>query len=192
MGMEERRWYAVQVKPRHEKTVASLLRGRGVEEFLPLYAREQQWSDRRKIVQFPLFPLYTFCRLGGAEHSLVLQVPGVRSLVGFNNHAVPVGEEEIEMVRAMVASRLPLSPGRALVRGKRVRVNRGPLAGCEGILERKGNRHRMVVTLSLLRRSVAVEIDPEWVTMIAGSQESQTTGGWTRAWTPQRLRRAGV
>jgi transcription antitermination factor NusG len=181
----QRRWFAVQVKPRHEKAAAEVLRGRGLEEFLPLYTRQRQWSDRLKLVEFPLFPHYTFCRLGETEHPLVWRVPGVRSIVGFNHHAIPVEDVEIDAVRALVDSHLVLAPLGPQGAGQRVRVVKGPLFGCEGVLEGFNSGQRLVVTISLLGRSVGVEIDPSWVVVIgpfrAGRPGTCRSGGRQRA-----------
>jgi transcription antitermination factor NusG len=186
----QRRWFAVQVKPRHEKTVAEMLRGRGLEEFLPLYTRQKRWSDRLKLAQFPLFPQYTFCRLAQTEHTLVRRVPGVRSIVGFNDRAVPVEDAEIEAVRTLVDSHLALSPLGLPAVGQRVRVVKGPLAGCEGVLKGFKGELRLVVTVSLLGRSVGVEIDPSWVIAVdspwSGDREPARA---VRATTLHRLRR---
>jgi transcription antitermination factor NusG len=187
----QRRWFAVQVKPRHEKAVAQVLRGKGLEEFLPLYTRKREWSDRLKLVQFPLFPQYTFCRLAETEHSLVWRVPGVRSIVGFNHHAIPVEDAEIDTVRTLVDSHLALAPLGVQGAGQRVRVVKGPLFGCEGVLEGFKGGQRLVVTVSLLGRSVGVEIDPSWVVVIdpswpAGRARAELLG----AGTPYRMRRS--
>ncbi|MDA1315299.1 MAG: UpxY family transcription antiterminator [Acidobacteria bacterium] len=186
----QRRWFAVRVKPRHEHSVAEALRGRGLEEFLPLYTRKAQWSDRLKLVQSPLFPQYTFCRLGEAEHSLVRLVPGVRSIVGFNHHPMPVEDAEIDAVRTLVDSHLVLVPLGPLGVGQRVQVVKGPLFGCEGVLEGFKSRQRLVVTVSLLGRSVGVEIDPSWVVVIEPSWPAgRERAGLLGAGTPHRLRR---
>jgi len=118
----EKRWYAIQVKPRCEKGVSTYLNARGVEEFLPLYSLRRQWSDRSKLVELPLFPRYTFGRLDRAEQSLAKQVPGVRSIVGFEAGAVQVDDCEIDSIRAMVDSRLALTPRALFIEGQRVRV----------------------------------------------------------------------
>lgn len=104
------------------------MNARGVEEFLPLYSLRRQWSDRSKLVELPLFPRYTFGRLDRAEQSLAKQVPGVRSIVGFEAGAVQVDDCEIDSIRAMVDSRLALTPRALFIEGQRVRVEHGPLA----------------------------------------------------------------
>jgi transcription antitermination factor NusG len=190
----QRRWYAVQVKPRHEKVVAELMRGRGLEEFLPLHTQPRRWSDRLQLVHFPLFPRYVFCRLEEAEHPLVRQVPGVRSIVGFSDRATPVCDAEIDAVRVLVDSQLPLFRLRDSSVGQRVRVVKGPLVGCEGFLDRFKSTQRLVVTVSLLGRSIAVEIDPSWVIVLHSSEElpGRGTRRTAEAAVPHRLRRFGV
>jgi len=148
----QHRWYAVQVKPRHEKSVTAAMRRRGLEEFLPLYTRQMRWSDRFKIVEFPLFPQYTFCRIKEAHFTLVRELPGVRTIVGVNGRATPVEDREIEAVRSLVASCLPLSPLETPPAGSWVRVTGGPLSGCEGVLQTFHRRQRLAVGVSLLGR----------------------------------------
>jgi len=187
----EKRWYAIQVKPRCEKRVSTYLHARGVEEFLPLYSRRRQWSDRSKVVELPLFPRYMFGRLDRAEQGLVKQVPGVRTIVGFEAGAVPVNDGEIDSIRRMVDSRLALKPQARFVEGQCVRVEHGPLAGCEGVLERFKGARRLVVNVPLLHRSVAVEIDPSWVTVVQGTG-ANARQVVTRRWSSPRLRRGPV
>lgn len=163
----EKRWYAIQVKPRCEKRVSTYLHARGVEEFLPLCSSRRQWSDRSKLVELPLFPCYMFGRLDRAGQNLVKQTPGVRSIVGSEAGSVPMDECEIETIRRMIDSRLTLKSQTCFVEGQRVRVQHGPLAGCEGVFERFKGTQRLVVNVSLLHRSVAVEIDPSWVTAVS-------------------------
>ena len=157
-------WFALRVRPRHEKTVALTLQHRGLEQFLPLYTQRRRWSDRDKLVELPLFPTYLFCRFAASQKPSLLRIPGVRMIVGRHNGPEPVDESEIEAVRSVVGSGLPACPWAGLPKGQRVRLNQGPLAGCEGILERAKGCDRLVITVSLLLRGVAVEVDRSWVT----------------------------
>jgi transcription antitermination factor NusG len=159
-------WYALTVKPNHEKTTAQALESKGLESFLPLYRARRRWSDRIKELDLPLFAGYVFCRFMGGERARVLTTPGVTSVVGFGNQPAPVAEEEIEAVRAMIASGLPVGPWPYLRVGERVRIEAGPLCGLEGILTQVKDVWRVVVSVELLQRSVAAEVDRDVVSIV--------------------------
>jgi len=160
----KQRWYAVETKTRLEQTVESLLRNKGYETFLPLYKVRRQWSDRIKLLDAALFPGYLFSRLGGGQRTLpLLTTPFVRGIVSSGGRPLPVPEEEVEAVRAIVASGLPATPWPYLQEGDRVRIRHGSLAGVEGLLLSFKKQHRLVVSIDMLHRSVAVEIDIAWV-----------------------------
>lgn len=156
---EQFSWFALQVRTRHEAGVASFLEGKGYEFFLPTYTCRRRWSDRIKEVETPLFPGYLFCRFDPRERLPILKTPGVIQVVGYNRLPVPIEESEVQAIQALVASGLPRHPWPFLAVGDRVRIESGPLRGHEGLLlDFKGN-HRLVLSVSLLQRSVAVEID---------------------------------
>jgi len=156
-------WFALQVRARYEQGVADHLNGKGYELFLPLYKCRKRWSDRVKEVEVPLFPGYLFCRLNPQDRLPILKTPGVIQVVGSNRIPAAVDEHEIQAIQAMVASGIPNQPWPFLATGDRVRIESGPLSGLEGILvEFKGN-HRLVLSVTLLQRSVAVEIDSAFV-----------------------------
>jgi transcription antitermination factor NusG len=156
-------WFALQVRVRYEEGVADHLEGKGYELFLPLYKCRKRWSDRVKEVEAPLFPGYLFCRLNPQDRLPILKTPGMIQIVGSNRIPTAVDEEEIRAIQAMVASGIPNHPWPFLATGDRVRIESGPLNGLEGILvEFKGN-HRLVLSVTLLQRSVAVEIDSAFV-----------------------------
>lgn len=156
-------WFALQVRARYEQRVADHLDGKGYELFLPLYKCRKRWSDRIKEVEAPLFPGYLFCRLNPQDRLPLLKTPGVIQVVGSHRTPTAVDEHEIEAIQAMVASGIPNQPWPFLATGDRVRIESGPLSGLEGILvEFKGN-HRLVLSVTLLQRSVAVEIDSAFV-----------------------------
>lgn len=162
-------WFALQVRARHEQGVAGHLEGKGYELFLPLYKCRKRWSDRVKEVEAPLFPGYLFCRLNPQDRLPILKSPGMIQIVGSNRIPTAVDEHEIQAIRAMVASGIPNQPWPFLAAGDRVRIESGPLRGLEGILvEFKGN-HRLVLSVTLLQRSVAVEIDSAFVTSLRSS-----------------------
>ena len=155
----EPRWYAAYTCARHEKCVAAELQARSVEHFLPLYGSVRRWRDRRVRLDLPLFPGYVFLRLPLCDKLRVLQIPSVVRLVGFNGQPAPLSDDEIAALRRGLTERLNAQPHPYLTVGRRVRVASGPLAGLEGIIVRKKNQSRFVVSLSLIMRSVSVELD---------------------------------
>lgn len=157
------RWYAVRVRSQHEDLVARHLSVRGLESFLPLYKRQHRWSDRFKEVELPLFPGYVFCQFDPANRLPVLTVPGVVHVVGAGKNLLPIEEDEIAALQAAVKSGCPAQPWSFLEIGQRVRIEYGPLCGIEGILLSFRGHQRLVLSISLLQRSVAVEISGEWV-----------------------------
>jgi len=162
-GMPERLWFALVVKPRHEKSVARGLRAKQLEEFLPLYRERRTWSDRTKAVEFPLFSGYVFCRFAYAERIPVLNTPGVVCILGAGEVFAPIAETEMETIRLIAQSGLPAKPCPYLSVGEVVRVEEGPLAGINGIVIRNKGATSVVISVELLRRSVAVELNSETV-----------------------------
>ena len=167
-------WYVLRVRSNCEKKVSDGLISRGVEEFLPTYRCRSYWSDRVKWIDRPLFSGYVFCRLGDGPWSRITQVPGVIGPVSFGSRPAPVDFAEMAALRKMVGSSAPLFPVVFLRTGQRVMVKRGPLAGLEGILERIGKDCRVLVSVSLLHRSVAAEVDAEWVVPIPEARISSS------------------
>jgi transcription antitermination factor NusG len=161
-------WFAVRVKSRREKVVAAIARGKGYEEFVACWRSRRRWSDRNKSVDLPLFPGYVFCRFRREERLPLLMIPGVVHIVGIGNTPVPIDDQEIAAIRAAADAGLPCEPQPFLEVGERVRVERGPLAGVEGILVGLRRHYRLVVSITLLRRSVAVDIEGDWVSKAAG------------------------
>jgi transcription antitermination factor NusG len=139
--------------------VAAQLCVRSVEHFLPVYESVRQWKDRRMKLQLPLFPGYVFVQLALRDRLRVLEVPGVAKLVGFNGSPTALPQEEIELLRASLADGVRAEPHPYLKIGRRVRVKAGPLRGMEGILAQRKNRSRFVISVDLIRRSVAVEVE---------------------------------
>lgn len=165
-------WYALYTRHQHEKTVARILSGKGFEIFLPLYATAHRWKDRTKHLSLPLFPCYVFLRGETHRRTDVLSTPGVHSLVGIEGRPAPISESEIDAIRQMVESKVRLEPHPFLRCGDWIRVKSGPLAGIEGILVRKKKLLRLVVSVELLQKSVAVEVD-------ASAVERATRPCWT-------------
>jgi transcription antitermination factor NusG len=160
-------WYALQLRPRHEKLVATTLVNKGYEGFLPLYRKKSRWSDRIKEIELPLFDGYLFCRFDINKRLPILITPGVMRIVGFGKIPHPVEDQEIAALQSICISGLQAEPWPYIRIGQRVRIDRGSLAGVEGIItdNKKGFR-RLIVSVTLLQRSVSVEIDEAWISPI--------------------------
>jgi transcription antitermination factor NusG len=174
-------WFALQVRTRHEAGVAEQLSGQGYERFLPLCKLRKRWSDRIKEVDAPLFPGYLFCRFNPHDRLPILKTPGVMQIVGFNNGPTAVDEIEIRSIQTLVAASVPYQPWPFLTAGDRVRIESGPLLGLEGILTDVRRSHRLVLSVTLLQRSVAVEIDSALVTAVSPSRPRQPETSRPRA-----------
>ena len=157
-------WLAVKVRPNFEKTVSAQFKARGIQDFLPLYSSRRQWKDRVKTLEMPLFPGYVFCRIDPRHRVPVLQVPGVTGFIAFGKELAPIPDEEIDAVKKIIESKLQASPCPFLRIGQAVLINKGPLAGIEGILTEFRNSYRIVVSVPMLQRSVSADIDSAWVT----------------------------
>jgi transcription antitermination factor NusG len=156
-------WFALRVKSRSEKIVSTIARNKGFEEFLPLYQSRRRWSDRFQSVALPLFPGYVFCRANPEFRLPLLTIPGVLSFVGIGRLPAPIDDAEIAAIQTAVGAGLLAEPYPFLEVGQRVRLEEGPLAGLEGFLVEVRKQQRIAVSVSLLKRSVAVEIDRHWV-----------------------------
>ncbi len=157
-------WFAVQTRARYENFAAKQLAGRGYEVFLPFYQCKRRWSDRMQEFEMPLFPGYLFCRFNLLDRLPILTTPGVIQIVGIGKTPIPVDEEEVSALHAAVKAGLPRHPWPFLKVGERVRVEAGPLSGLEGVLLNFKGRYRLVLSVTLLQRSVAVEVESAWVT----------------------------
>jgi transcription antitermination factor NusG len=155
----EARWYATYTRANHERRVADQLAERGVENFLPQFESVRKWKDRRVRLQRPLFPGYVFVQLTLENRLQVLQVPGVVRLVGFNGVPAHLPEEDIRILRSGLSRDPRVAPHPFLSVGRRVRISAGPFVGLEGILCRKKSDLRVIISLELIRRSVAVDVD---------------------------------
>jgi transcription antitermination factor NusG len=157
-------WYGIHVKSRCESRVHQELSDRGFETFLPMHREKRRWSDRTKTIDVPLFPGYLFCKFELTHRFRILNAPGVARILGAGSTPIPISEAEIRSVEALVASRTALVPWPFLQIGQRVRIAYGPLAGVEGIVARaEDGRSRVVVSVTMLQRAVAAEIDREWI-----------------------------
>ena len=159
-------WFALQVRSRKEDWVASQLAGQGFECFLPKYKTIRRWSDRRKALEQPLFPGYLFCRFDYQNRRPLVMTPGVVQVIGIGRTPMPIEESEIEAIQLAISSGLPSQPWLYLEVGERVRINYGSLSGLEGILVNFKGNYRVVLSVSLLQRSIAMEVDLAWVTSV--------------------------
>ena len=156
---DNRSWFAIRVRSNYERITGAHLRERGYDQFAPSYRSERRWSDRTKEIEQLLFPGYIFCRFDSGDRLLVLTAPGVVDVVGFGKTPERIPDEEIERVRRMVESGLLVTPHPFLNVGQAVLIERGPLTGLEGILVEVKGKHRLVVSINLLQRSVSAEVD---------------------------------
>lgn len=154
-------WYAVQTRARHEKKVAKQLQEKGATTFLPLVTQIHRWSDRRKVIELPLFPCYAFARLAPSVEMRLsaLQTPSVLSIVGARGLGAPIPDKEIEDVQTLLAQNATSSLYPFLKVGQRVRIRGGCLDGVEGFLVAEKSDRRLVVSIALIQQSVSVQID---------------------------------
>ena len=162
-------WYALQVRPRRESMAAEILRNKGYKPFLPTYKSKRRWSDRTKILELPLFSGYLFCRFDLETRLPILTTPGVNSIVGAGRIPQAVDETEIEAIRTMINSGVACDPYPHLPAGQLVRVGYGSLEGLTGVVQKHRNEYRLIISVTLLMRSVSVEIDRAWLTPIHSS-----------------------
>ena len=152
-------WYAAYTRANHERRVADQLAERAVEHFLPQYESVRKWKDRKVRLQMPLFPGYVFVHLALQNRLKVLQVPGVAYLVGFGGLPTALPETVMEIMRSGLSQSLRAEPHPFLSVGRRVRIRSGPFAGLEGILKQRKNNLRVVVSLEVIQRAVAVDVE---------------------------------
>jgi transcription antitermination factor NusG len=156
-------WYAIQTRAKHEKSVSAFLEGKGYDQFLPLYQSWHRSSGRLKSVFLPLFSGYLFGRFDKNRRLPILMTPGVAGIVGRGKEPEPILAEEIARIQVSCASGLKMTPWPYLEGGEPVRVECGPLRGVEGIFVTEKSNCRLVISVGILRRSVAVEVDRDWI-----------------------------
>jgi transcription antitermination factor NusG len=166
-------WFALRIKSNFEKVSSQILEQKGYEAFLPTYRTKNRWSDRTKIIDRPLFPGYVFCRFDQNNRLPILVTPGVVGVVGIGKTPMAVEEREIEAIQAILRSGLPATPWPFVTVGQRLLIERGPLSGVEGILQEIKNSYRFIVSVNLLQRSVAAEVDASWVRPVASREPLQ-------------------
>jgi transcription antitermination factor NusG len=158
------RWFAIRTAPRWESLASSELNQRGLETYLPVCRVKRRWSDRTKIIDQPLFPGYLFGRFHLNDRVRILQLPGVKQILGIGSAPAPISEAELANLRALVAANPVMVPWPYLRAGQRVQICRGPLAGVKGFVVRaEEGSLRIVVSVDLLQRSVATEIDRDCI-----------------------------
>ena len=166
-GSDAQNWHVIYTRHQHEKIVAQILSSKGFEIFLPLYTAVHRWKDRDKQLSLPLFPCYVFLKGGMERRTEIVTTPGMYSFVGTQNRAAVIPPEEMDAIRRAVESPARVEPHPFLKCGDRVRVKSGAMAGVEGILTRKKNLYRLVLSVELLRQAVALDIDAHLVEKVA-------------------------
>jgi transcription antitermination factor NusG len=167
------KWFALQVRTRWESSTAVLLSGKGYQTLLPTFKTKKRWSGRLREVNSPLFPGYVFCQFDGQKRLPVLVTPGVIAVVGRGRVPIPVEDSEIAAIQTVVSSGLHAEPWPFLEVGQRIRIDDEALRGLEGILINFKGNQRIVVSVSLLRRSVALEIDRSRVSPVHTPRTSE-------------------
>jgi len=160
-------WYAIYTRHQHEKVIARLLSEKGFEVFLPVETVARRWKDRTKQLSLPLFPCYVFIRESLHRRLDIVTTPGFHSFVGFGDQPATIPQKEIEAIRQAFTSGSRVEPYPFLRFGDKVRIRSGPLEGIEGILVRKKKSVRLVLSVELLEKSVAVEVDAFLVERVA-------------------------
>jgi transcription antitermination factor NusG len=156
-------WYGVRTKSKCEKVAAVSLASKGYISYLPCYRNRRRWSDRVTEIETPLFPGYVFCRFDVLKRLPVLTTPGVVSVVGIGKQPLSIPDEEIAAVETLLKSKLYAEPWPYLSEGHRIRIEHGPLTGLEGVVIKIKDRWRIVVSVTLLQRSVAAEVERDWI-----------------------------
>jgi transcription antitermination factor NusG len=169
-GFATPRWYAVHTRVNQEKRLAEQLAQRSIEHFLPLYESVRRWKDRNVTLHMPLFPGYLLIHIEIRDKLRVLQIPGAARLVSFNGNPEPLEDAEIDALRQTLGGQVRVEPHPYSQIGQRVRVKAGTLAGLEGILVKKKNEYRIVLSIDLIMRSIAAEVDIADVETVLHSQ----------------------
>jgi transcription antitermination factor NusG len=170
-------WWALYTRHQHEKAVAEMLLCKGLEVFLPLHESMRRWKDRQKLLSLPLFPGYVFVQGNLSRRLQVLTTPGVHMILSRGEQIAVVPDDEILAIRRAVEGSYRIEPHPFLKCGERVRVTRGSLEGVEGILVRKKNLYRLVLSVDMLERSVGVEVDASDVEPVAGESSREALFG---------------
>jgi transcriptional antiterminator NusG len=152
-------WCAVQVIPRHEMVVSTMLRSKGYEEFLPKYRVKRQWSDRVKEIETPLFSGYVFCKLNSGVPWSIIATPSVVRIVGTRKEISVIDDKEIEAIQLVTKAGVKVEPCPYAKIGDHVRITNGPLSGVQGIVTGYKNKQRLVLSVDLIQSSISIEVD---------------------------------
>jgi transcription antitermination factor NusG len=153
------RWFALQTRPRSEKKIDYLLAQKGYQCLTPTYRQKRKWSDRTMEIELPLFPTYVFCCLGSSALGKIVSTRGVIRIVGFGGEPAEIAQEEIEALQLLTQSNVLREPWQYLPQGTRVLIETGPLAGLQGLICPNEKKRRLIISVTLLQQSVAVELD---------------------------------
>jgi len=165
-------WFALYTRHKHEKVVARALESKGLETFLPLYSTTRRWQDRNKVISLPLFPCYVFLK-GNVDRRLdILTTPGVHSIISTAGQPAAIPSDVMDAVRRTVESGARVDPHPFLKHGEMVRIKGGILAGVKGILVRKKNVLRLVVSVEMLGKAVAVEVDADLIEQLVENRRN--------------------
>jgi len=170
-------WFALAVKPRHDKAVARTLETKGFQTFLPLYKKQHPCGARRKESELPLFPGYVFCRFDALYRLPILTTPGVTQILGAGKMPIPLRDTEISSLQTAIQAQLRIRPCPFLQAGQKVRISEGALAGVQGIVMSSRQGPRLVLSVSLLQRSVLLEIDGDQVSAEKASKRYHAAPG---------------
>jgi transcription antitermination factor NusG len=169
-------WFALQVRGTRTVEVAKALRYKGCEAFTPSKLVKRRWCDRTRMIEYPLFPGYVFAKVDLRHRFPILITPGVLGIVGVGKQPVPISDKEIASFQGVLRSGLTVRSWPFLRRGDRVRIEEGPLSGVTGILIEDRKTYRVVVSVELIQRSIAVEVDRDAVSALKSAQPTKKSG----------------
>jgi len=181
-------WHALYTRHQHEKAVAHVLTNKGLEVFLPLYTATHAWKDRRKTISVPLFPCYVFIREGVKRWVPVMTTPGIHSVVSWAGSPAVIPHAEVDAIRRAVENCSSVEPHPFLKDGDWIRVRSGPLEGIEGVLVRRKNQLRLVLSVEMLGKSASVEVDIVDVERATKRREGSTIAGRSVVLSPAERR----
>jgi transcription antitermination factor NusG len=180
-------WFALQTRPKNERKTENLLKQKGYECFTPMYRSRRKWSDRTVETDLPLFPGYVFCRSGPLVLGKAISTEGVIRIVGFGGRPAEIAIEEIEALQLLALSDVLREPWKYLPIGTRVRVETGPLAGAIGGVCMDGNKRRLIISVTLLQRSVAIQLDEDIVISVMANQIESSAGFKSKSYLAVKL-----
>jgi transcription antitermination factor NusG len=171
VALPQENWYAIQVRPRFEFLIGTILQNKGYEQFVPRYKSRRQWSDRNVQVELPLLPGYVFCRFNPEFRLPIIKTKGVVRVVGIGKRPLPIDAREIKALFQVVQSRYKVEPHMFVTVGARIRIENGALAGLEGIVKGYKNRH-LIFSVGIVQKSILIELGADESTAVLSLQES--------------------